>query len=163
MFLAVRRAGDCKDGNDREPNVTDKLGSIARRLRGGTALELYARCVRDLVKANVHGPRLETGLTISKVVLPGSLEAIVKSQRLDGRPRSLKAPLPLSERARIALAKELARNKPQSRSRNLALYNLRCWQHAAREDVFLNEVRPPAIILEPIFIDCDEPYSYESN
>jgi hypothetical protein len=68
MFLAVRRAGDCKDGNDREPNVTDKLGSIARRLRGGTALELYARCVRDLVKANVHGPRLETGLTISKVV-----------------------------------------------------------------------------------------------
>jgi hypothetical protein len=37
MFLAVRRAGDCKDGNDREPNVTDKLGSIARRLRGGTA------------------------------------------------------------------------------------------------------------------------------
>ena len=83
--IFCRRAGDCKDGNDSEPNVTDKLGSIAR-LRGGIAIELYARCMRDLVKANVHGPRLETGLTISKVVLPGSLEAIVKSQRRDGRP-----------------------------------------------------------------------------
>jgi hypothetical protein len=65
-LLQLRRAGDCKDGNDSEPKVTDKLGSIAR-MRGGTALELYARCVRDLVKANVHGPSLETGFTISMV------------------------------------------------------------------------------------------------
>ena len=88
----------------------------------------------ELVETDVDRARAEAALAIAKVVVPKLSEGRVEAQRFDLAPILKKAPPPLHEGARVAVAEQLDGFQAKAGALRFFLKGARTGQRAAGED-----------------------------
>ncbi len=107
-------------------------------------------------QVDVNSADRKSDFAIGQIIFPHALEAQIEAQGLDVRPRLQEAPAPFGQCSRIARAERFMRHQAQSGARRLAADDVHRRQHAAGEDVALNEVRLPPIVGETVLSDGDD-------
>src|SRR5580704_11939780 len=98
----------------------------------------------------------ESRLAVAEVEAPQPPEALVEAQPLDLVPRPLEAPGPFGQGVGVVLAEADDVAPFQPGQRRLLLQPRLRGQHAAREDVLLDEIGPAAILGEELVADGDD-------
>src|SRR5215471_317448 len=103
-------------------------------------------CEDDLTHVDVA--REESGLAVGEVVFPEPAEAIVEAERKQVRPCRAEVISPGRQRLGIILSENALADDRHAEALAERLQDLRRGQHAARENVALDEVDLAPIVLE---------------
>src|SRR5262249_36604076 len=103
---------------------------------------------RDL--RHVDGLGAEAGLEIGQVEFPHAPEAGIEAHRRDLRPGTEEALAPFGERARVIEAEEILPRQLEPGACDLAAQDAHRRQHAARENIALDEIDALAIARIPM-------------
>src|SRR5258706_5630193 len=95
--------------------------------------------------ADVDAAEGEAGLAVAEVVAPQAAEAPVEAERRDLRPHRLEAVAPCSHGAHIVDAEAVIREPAQAGARDLAAQVAGGRQHAAGEELALDDVAAVSI------------------
>src|SRR5690348_17012155 len=105
--------------------------------------------------ADVDIPRQESGLAVGEIVLPQAPEPVVEAKRHQVRPRLAEIISPCRERLGIILSKDAFANDRHAKGLAELLEHLRRRQHAARENVALDEIHVAPVAREKLVLDSD--------
>src|SRR5689334_1054857 len=105
--------------------------------------------------ADVDIARQESGFAVGEIVLPQPPEPVVEAKRNQVRPRFAEIISPGRERLGIILSKDVLANDRHTKGLAELLQHLRRGQHAAGENVALDEIHVAPVGREKLVLDRD--------